>query len=70
MQRQLSANEELQGKLLDYKELNSQVEREWQQKYEKLQRDRDMMVDTLKNGSERALLIVKTEYERKIAEIQ
>ena len=70
MQRQLSANEELQGKLLDYKELNSQLEREWQQKYEKLQRDRDMMVDTLKNGSERALLIVKTEYERKIAEIQ
>ena len=69
LQRQLAANEELQGKLLDYKELNSQLEREWQQKYEKLQRDRDMMVDTLKNGSERALQIVKTEYERKIAEI-
>jgi len=29
-----------------------------------------MMVDTLKNGSERALQIVKTEYERKIAEVQ
>jgi len=55
MQRQLSANEELQSKLLDYKELNQQLEREWQQKYEKLQRDRDMVVDTLKNGSERAL---------------
>jgi len=55
MQRQLSANEELQSKLLDYKELNQQLEREWQHKYEKLQRDRDMVVDTLKNGSERAL---------------
>ena len=66
LQRQLSANEELQSKLLEYKELNSQLEREWQQKYE----DREMVVDTVKNGSERALQIVKTEYERKIAEVQ
>jgi hypothetical protein len=29
-----------------------------------------MIVETLKNGSERALHIVKSEYERKIAEIQ
>jgi chromosome segregation ATPase len=70
LQKQLAANEDLQTKLMEYKELNAQVEREWQNKYEQLQRDRDMIVETLKNGSERALHIVKAEYERKIGEIQ
>jgi hypothetical protein len=60
----------MQSKLLEYKELNTHLEREWQHKYENLQRDRDVIVETLKNGSERALHIVKNEYERKILEVQ
>jgi len=42
------------------------VERDWKHKYDQLSRDRDIIVETLKNGSERALQIVKNEYERKI----
>ena len=70
LHKSLAANEDLQGKLLEYKELNAQVEREWKHKYEQLSRDRDMIVETVKNGSERALQIVKHEYERKIQELQ
>jgi hypothetical protein len=38
-------------------------------KYDQLSRDRDIVVETLKSGSERALLIVKSEYEKKIADL-
>lgn len=66
LQRQTQANEDLQAKLIEYKDLNFHLEQSWKLKYDQLSRDRDIIVETLKSGSERALLIVKSEYEKKI----
>jgi len=63
-------NEDLQGKLIEYKDLNNHLEYSWQHKYEQLQKDREIVVETLKNGSEKALVILKTEYESKINDLK
>ncbi len=52
--------------MIEYKDLNFHLEQSWKLKYDQLTRDRDIIVETLKSGSERALLIVKSEYEKKI----
>jgi nitrogen regulatory protein PII-like uncharacterized protein len=63
-------NEDLQGKLIEYKDLNNHLEYSWQHKYEQLSKDREIVVETLKNGSEKALVILKTEYEIKINDLK
>jgi hypothetical protein len=35
-----------------------------------LQREKELVVETLKNASERALTVVKQEYERRMQELQ
>ena len=55
--------------LIEYKDLNFHLEQSWKLKYDQLSHDRDVIVETLKSGSERALLIVKGEYEKKIQEL-
>jgi hypothetical protein len=54
---------------VEYKDLNFHLEQSWKVKCEQLSRDRDIVVETLKSGSERALLIVKGEYEKKITDM-
>lgn len=70
LQRQTQINEDLQAKLAQYKSLNQQLEYSWQHKLEQAQLEREVIIDTLKAGSERALAVIKGDNDKRVAELQ
>jgi hypothetical protein len=60
----------LQNKLAEYKALNQQLEYSWQHKLEQAQLEREVIIDTLKAGSERALAVIKGDNDKRVAELQ
>ncbi|TNV86320.1 hypothetical protein FGO68_gene14015 [Halteria grandinella] len=68
--RQAQINEDLQNKLSEYKMLTTQAEYSWQQKYQQAQQEKEMIVETIKAGSEKALHVMKSENERRLTELQ
>lgn len=70
LQKQIIMNEELTGKLQEYKELNNQLEYSWAMKYEGMVRDKDAVLSAVRDASERALALARNETEKQLREIK
>eukprot|EP00347_Sterkiella_histriomuscorum_P016960 403351196 len=68
--KQMQVNDDLNQTMLKMKDLNSQLEYSWGQKYESTIRDKEILIQTLKDASDRSITMLKHDYEKRINDQQ